>query len=69
MIDNKEIEIDPSETPNMITAPMPKYEKGISVIDDVSYVSIVNELTTPLSIIKKNMLQAGLFPGCIEKCY
>ena len=32
MIDNKEIEFDSSETPNVITAPMPKHDKGISSI-------------------------------------
>ena len=69
MIDNKEIEFDPPETPNVITAPMPKHDKGISVIDDVLYVSIVSELVTPLSIIKKKLLQTGLFPGCIKRCF
>ena len=69
MIDNKEIEFDPPETPNVITAPMPKHDKGISVIDDVLYVSTVSDLATPLPIIKKNLLQASLFSGCIERCY
>ena len=36
MIDAKEIEFDPPETPNVITAPMPKHDKGISVFEDVS---------------------------------
>ena len=27
MVDNKEIEFDPPETLNVITAPMPKHEK------------------------------------------
>ena len=66
MIDNKEIEFDPPETPNVITAPMPKYDKGISATDDVIYVAFVSELVTPLPIIKKNLLQDGLFPRCIE---
>ena len=69
MIDNKEIEFDPPETPNVITAPMPKHDKGVSAIDDVLYVSTVSDLTTPLLIIKKNLLQVGLFLGCIERCY
>ena len=56
MINNKEIEFDPPETPNVITTPMTKHDKSISAIDDVSYISIANELTTPLSIIKKNLL-------------
>ena len=47
---------------------MPKHDKGISAIDDVIYVATVSELVTPLQIIKKNLLQADLFPGCIVKC-
>ena len=47
MIDNKEVEFDPLETPNVITPPMPKHDKGISAIDDVLYVATVNELVTP----------------------
>ena len=69
MIDAKEIEFDPPETPNVITAPIPKHDKGISVIDDILYVSTASDLNTPLLIINKNLLQAGLFPGCIERCY
>ena len=48
---------------------MCNYDKGFNVIDDVSYVSVVSDLTIPLMIIKKNLLQADLFPGCIERCY
>ena len=36
LIDAKEIEFDPSETPNVITAPMPKNGPGINDIDVVS---------------------------------
>ena len=53
----------------MITSPMPKHDKGVNAIDDVIYVSTVSELTTPLPIIKKNLLQASLFLGCIKRCY
>ena len=69
MIDNKEIEFDPPETLNVITAPMPKHDKGISAIDDVLYVATISELVTPLTIIKINLLWDNLFPGCIERCY
>ena len=69
MIDSKEIEFDPPETPNVITSPIPNHDKGINAIDDVSYVSVVSDLTTPLMIVKKNRLQASLFPDCIENCY
>ena len=36
LIEAKEIEFDPPKTPNVITAPMPKHEPGISAIDVVS---------------------------------
>ena len=38
MIDSKEIEFDPPETPNVITAPMHKHDNGVNAIDDVSAV-------------------------------
>ena len=38
MINAKEIEFDPPETPNVITAPMPKYDKDVNAIDEVSVV-------------------------------
>ena len=69
MIDAKEIEFYPPETPNVIIAPIPNHDKGINVVNDVSYVSAVSNLTTPLMIVKKKLLQASLFLGCIENCY
>ena len=69
MIDNKEIELDPLDTPNVITAPMPKHDKGISAIEDVLYVASVSDVLTRLSTIKNNLLQASLFPGCVKECY
>ena len=69
MIDNKEIDFDLPETPNVITAPMPKHDKGISDVEDVLYVTFVDDVVTPLSTIKNNILQVGLFLGYIEGCY
>ncbi|XP_058741110.1 uncharacterized protein LOC131613458 [Vicia villosa] len=69
MIDAGEIEFDPSETPNVITAPMPKHDRAVNAVDQDSYVTNVMSLTTPLPVIKKKLLQAGLFPGCVEDCY
>ncbi|XP_058733008.1 uncharacterized protein LOC131604592 [Vicia villosa] len=57
------------ETSNVITAPMPKHDKAVNVVDQDSYVTDVMSLTTPLPVIKKKLLQAGLFPGCVEDCY
>ena len=36
LIDAKEVEFDPPETPNVITAPMPKHGPGVIAIDVVS---------------------------------
>ena len=69
MIDAKEIEFDPSETPNMITVLMPSHGKGVNAIDDVSHVSTISDLATPLMTVKKNLLRADLFSGCPENCY
>ncbi|XP_058771946.1 uncharacterized protein LOC131645720 [Vicia villosa] len=45
------------------------HDKAVNVVDKESYVTNVMSLTTPLPLIKKKLLQAGLFPGCIEDCY
>ncbi|XP_058774379.1 uncharacterized protein LOC131648660 [Vicia villosa] len=64
MIDVGEIKFDPPETPNVITAPMPNHDKAINDIMDMVYVYDVRDLSTPLPVIKKKLLQASLFPGC-----
>ena len=56
MIDAREIEFDPPETPNVITFPMPNHDKIVNAVDDGSYVSTVGDLTTPLSIVNKKLL-------------
>ena len=53
----------------MITAPMPKHDKGISAIGDVLYVASVSSVVTPISTIKENLLQVGLFLGFVEEYY
>ena len=68
MIDAGEIEFDPPATPNVITAPMPNHDQNVNVVDDNSHVTDVADLASPLLIVKKNLLQAGLFPGCAEDC-
>ena len=42
LIDAKEVEFDPPETPSIITSPMPKHGPGVNVID---VVSSIEELT------------------------
>ena len=53
----------------MITTPMPSHGKGVNVIEDASFVSSVNDLTTPLKNVKKNLLKISVFPGCFEDFY
>ena len=53
----------------MITAPMHKHGKCVKAIEDVSYVPTVNDLTTPLMIVKEKPLQASLFSGYATECY
>ena len=67
LIEAKEIEFDALEKPNVMTAPMPKH--GVNDVDDDSFVTFVEEISTPLMTVKKNLLSAGLFPGCGEGCH
>ena len=66
LIEAKEIEFDALEIPNVITAPMPKHGRGINAIEDDVFVTVVDELVTPLLTIKRNLLKASLFPGCAK---
>ena len=34
LIEDKEIEFDASEMPNVITTPMPKHDQGVNAIED-----------------------------------
>ena len=69
MIKAKGIEFYAPETPNVITALIPKHDRGVNAIDDDMFVASVDELATPLLTIKKNLLQAGLFPSFGEGCH
>ena len=66
LIDVKEIEFDPPETPNVITAPIPKHGRGVNAVEEDVFVTSKEELVTPLMTIKWNLLKAGLFLGCDE---
>ena len=69
LIEAKETEFGPPETPNVITAPIPKNGQGVNVVNDDLFVSFVDELATPLPTVKKNLLRANLFSGCGEGCH
>ena len=47
---------------------MPNHGKGVNAIEDTVFVSPVEDLTTPLTIVKENLLRAGVFPGCLKDC-
>ena len=66
LIDTKEIEFEAPEKPNIMTAPIPKH--GVNAINEDSFVVSVKDIVTPLMTVKKNLLLAGLFPGCDEGC-
>ena len=68
LIESKEIEFDAPEKPNVITAPMPKHGHGVNAVDDDLFMTSVEEIATHLTTVKKNLLLAGLFPGCGEGC-
>src|ERR1051325_2626979 len=69
MIEAREIEFDPPvETLNVINAPMPNHSKSSNAIDEDSYVYDMNNLTISLMTVKKDLLQAGVFPGCSDDC-
>ena len=68
MIDNKTIEFDPPPTSKVITVPMSNHGKGVNVVEDSIFVSSVKDLTTPLNIIKNNLLKARIFPDCVKDC-
>ena len=47
---------------------MPNHGKGINAIDDTTFVSSIEDLTTPLTTVKDNLLRVGVFPGCSKDC-
>src|ERR1051325_6179301 len=69
MIEAKQIEFDcPAETPNVINAPMPNHDKTSNAVGEDTYVFNIDDLTIPLMTVKRDLLQAGVNPGCPENC-
>ena len=66
LIDAKEIQFEAPERPNVVTAPMPQHR--VNAIEEGLYVVSVNDVATPLLTVKRNLLLAGLFPGCGKGC-
>ena len=48
---------------------MPKHSRGVNAVEDDMFVTVVDELITPLLTIKRNLMRAGLFPGYDESCH
>ena len=45
---------------------MPNHGNGVNVIDDTTFVSSVEDLTTPLTTVKGDLLRARVFSGCLK---
>ena len=48
---------------------MPKHDHNVNAVEEDMFVTSIDELVTPLLAIKKNLLIAGVFPGCDESCH
>ena len=62
------MEFDAPEKTNVISSPMPKHGHNAHFVEEDLFVITIDDLITPLPIIKLNLLQAGIFPGCEEDC-
>ena len=69
LIEAKEIEFDAPGKPNIITTPMPKHGHGVNAVEDDLFVTSVEDISTPLMTVKKNLLLSDLFPGCGKGCH
>src|SRR3954464_7213738 len=69
MIDAGEIELDPPETPNVITAPIPKNDKTVNAIIDTVYIYDVNEVSIRCLEVKRRFIQAGYFARSVPDCF
>ena len=54
---------------NVISAPMPRHGHNTNAIEEDLFVTVVDELLTPLLTIKINLLKAGVFSGCNKVCH
>ena len=48
---------------------MPNHGRGVNAVATGLFVTSVEEISTPLMTVKKNLLLAGLFLGCGEGCH
>ena len=51
LLEAKEIEFDAPEIPNVITTPMPKHDRDVNAVEEDMFVTLVDELITPLPTI------------------
>ena len=47
----------------------PRHGHNTNAIEEDLFITIVDELMTPLPTIKINLWKAGVFPGCNEDCH
>ena len=43
---------------------MPKHGRDVNSVEEDVFVTVVDELVTPLLTVKRTLLKAGLFTGC-----
>ena len=48
---------------------MPRHGHNANAIEEDLFVATVDELLTPLPVIKLNLLKAGIFPGYYKDCH
>ena len=70
LIVSKAIDFAPRGGPNVTKNPMPPHHNhSTNVVDHcLNLVYDVNQLKTPLSFVKKKLLECDVFPGCSKDC-
>ena len=70
LIDSKAIDFAPRGGPNVTKNPMPPHHNhSTNAVDHgLNLVLDVNQLKTPLSFVKKKLLECDVFPGCSKDC-
>ena len=61
LLEAKEVKFDAPEIPNVITTLIPKHGCDVNAVEDDVFVTVVDELVTPLLTVKRNLLKTGLF--------
>ena len=70
LVDSKAINFAP--TPNVDANPVPMHgPMGVNVMSEDKRkieVTDVDQLRTPMSVVKRHLMKSGVFPGCDNRC-